>query len=99
MGIPDDVPLRLAAAGLPRPASVLGLTHHEPGSVSDAEARALYTDGEQRMRSLDERLIRDGVGVEERARTLAELRDSLHAWTRGLMRNRVTPAAANARCH
>jgi hypothetical protein len=32
MGTLDDVPLRLAAAGLPDPASVLGLAHHEPGS-------------------------------------------------------------------
>lgn len=99
MATPVYVPLRLAAARLPDPASVLGLAHHEPGSVSDAEVRALYTDGEQRMRSLDELLIRDGVGVDERARTLAEPRDSLHAWTCDLMRNRITPTAPNARCN
>jgi hypothetical protein len=84
-----DVPLRLDNSASPEPASVLGLPNHAPGTLSDSEARAVFADGEQRMRGLDERLVRDGVSVEDRARTLSDLRDSLRAWTRDLMRNRV----------
>lgn len=66
----------------------LGLPHYSPGTLSDAEARAAYIDGERRMHELNERLIREGVGIEERARMLSGLRDSLRAWTRDLMSNR-----------
>ena len=47
----------------------LGVPSYAPGTLSDAKASAVYTDGEQRMRELDERLTREGVSVEDRART------------------------------
>jgi hypothetical protein len=98
-----DVPLQLAAAdaigdvqgidpsmgGSPDPDSILGLTNYEPGRLSDAEVRAVYTDGELRMREHNERLIREGVSAEDRARMLSDLRDVLRARTRDLMSNRV----------
>lgn len=66
----------------------LGLPRYSPGTLSDVEARAAYIDGERRMHELNERLTREGVGIEERARLLSALRGSLRAWTRDLMSNR-----------
>nr|WP_231395961.1 toxin glutamine deamidase domain-containing protein [Mycobacterium sp. URHD0025] len=62
-----------------------------PGSLSDIETGAVYSQFELGMRALDEQMISDGVSIEDRARTLAGLRSSLRAWTRELMENR--PAA------
>ncbi len=62
-----------------------------PGSLSDIETGAVYSQFELGMRALDEQMVRDGVGIEDRARTLSGLRSSLRAWTRELMENR--PAA------
>jgi hypothetical protein len=73
----------------PDPVSQMGLPDHAPGSLVDSEARAVYADGELRMRDHHDQLIRDGVSVEERARILAELRDSLRTRTRDLMSNRI----------
>ncbi|MGX9791297.1 toxin glutamine deamidase domain-containing protein [Mycobacterium sp. MMS18-G62] len=100
-----DVPLQLAAAdaigdvkghpvdpsngGSPDPVSRLGLPDHAPASLVDAAARAVYADGELRMRDYNEQLIRDGVGVEQRARIMSELRNSLRIRTRDMMSNRV----------
>jgi DNA-binding NarL/FixJ family response regulator/GNAT superfamily N-acetyltransferase len=88
-GADVDVPLQVDASESPDPVSVLGLSNHSPGSLSDAEVRAVYVDGELRLRELDERLIREGVSIQDRARTLSDLRDSLRARTRDLMSNRV----------
>ena len=66
----------------------LGVPSYTPGTLTDAEARAAYTDGERRMHDLNERLTREGLGLEERARLMSKLRDSLRAWTRDLMSNR-----------
>ena len=84
-----EVSLQLDNSGSRDPVGDLGLLRYPPGTLSDANARAVFADGEQRMRELDERLIRNGVSVEDRARTLSDLRDSLRAWTRDLMSNRV----------
>jgi hypothetical protein len=60
-----------------------------PASLSDTEARAVYADGELRMREHNEQLARDGVSAQERARILSEQRDALRTRTRELMSNRV----------
>ncbi|MGA5534144.1 alpha/beta hydrolase [Mycolicibacterium nivoides] len=62
-----------------------------PGSLSDIETGAIYSQFELGLRALSEQMVRDGVDIEDRARTLAGLRSSLRAWTRELMENR--PAA------
>ncbi|CRZ17740.1 toxin glutamine deamidase domain-containing protein [Mycolicibacterium neworleansense] len=62
-----------------------------PGSLSDIETGAVYSQFELGMRALNEQMIRDEVSAEDRARTLSGLRSSLRAWTRELMENR--PAA------
>jgi hypothetical protein len=67
----------------------LGLPDYAAGTLSDVEATTVYSHGERRMRELDERLEREGVGVEDRARILFEQRNSLRAWTRELMSNRA----------
>jgi len=84
-----DIPMQVDAPGSPDRVSQLGLSNYAPGSLSDAEVRTVYTDGELRMREHNERLVREGVSVEDRARTLSDLRDVLRARTRGLMSNRV----------
>ena len=63
--------------------------HHAPGTLSDIETTAVYTEFELRMREYNEQLTGDGISAEQRARTLSELRNSLRAWTRDLMSNRV----------
>lgn len=62
-----------------------------PGSLSDIETGAVYSQFELGMRALNEQMTRDGVSIEDRAETLSGLRGSLRAWTRELMENR--PAA------
>ncbi len=66
----------------------LGVAARTPGTLSMAEATTLFSDGELRMRELNEQLIREGVSAEERARQLSELRNSLRTWTYQLMSNR-----------
>ncbi|HET6734020.1 toxin glutamine deamidase domain-containing protein [Mycobacterium sp.] len=78
-----------STGGTPEPVRALGLPNYEAGTLSDAETRAVYTDGELQIREVNERLVRDGVSTEERAQILSRLRDSLRAWTRDLMSNRV----------
>jgi hypothetical protein len=63
--------------------------HNAPGTLSDIETTALYTEFESRMRDYNDRLIAAGIDVEQRARILSELRNALRAWTRELMSNRV----------
>ncbi|MDV3124012.1 alpha/beta hydrolase [Mycobacterium sp. 21AC1] len=62
-----------------------------PGSLTDIETGAVYSQFELGLRALNEQMIHDGLSAEDRARTLAGLRSSLRAWTRELMENR--PAA------
>lgn len=100
-----DVPFALDAAdavgdvrgGAADPVNILGLPDYPPRSLPDAEASAVYAHGELRMRELNERLIRDGVSVQERARVLSDLRNNLRDWTRELMSNRVAADVLAAR--
>jgi hypothetical protein len=106
-----DVPLRLGLVdadaigdvqgGPYDPVGRLGLPDYAPQSLSDVDATTVYSHGEHRMRELNERLLREGVGAEERARILFEQRNSLRAWTRDLMTNRTTAEvlAANESNH
>ncbi|MFV8048816.1 toxin glutamine deamidase domain-containing protein [Mycobacterium sp. 48b] len=69
------------------PLSLLGLPDHASGSLSEAQAIGAFSDGEARMRELNARLVEAGVGAEERARQLSELRNSLRTWAYQLMSN------------
>nr|WP_286175352.1 alpha/beta hydrolase [Mycobacterium sp. DL99] len=60
----------------------------EPGSLSDIETGAVYSQFELGLRALNEQMVSDGLSAEDRARTLSGLRSSLRAWTRELMENR-----------
>jgi glycerophosphoryl diester phosphodiesterase len=64
-------------------------SRYTPGTLSGVETSSVYADFEHRLRELNEQLTRDGVSVEERARTMADLRGSLRLWTRELMANRA----------
>lgn len=74
---------------LPDPVTQLGLPNYEPGSLSNEEARTVYTRGELNMRELNERLIKQGLSAEERSVILFEQRNSLRTWSRGLMSDRA----------
>jgi hypothetical protein len=65
-------------------------SHYAAETLSNAETRTVYTSFELRMREVSEQLLRDGAGLEERARTLYELRASVRTWTRSLMADRET---------
>ncbi|MED5814292.1 alpha/beta hydrolase [Mycolicibacterium sp. 050232] len=93
----DDVPFRLNAAdavgdvrGMPGdPLAALGLPDYAPGSLSEREALTVFNHGEHGMRELNAQLIREGIGAEERARQLSDIRNSLRARTYELMSNRA----------
>ncbi|MGV0770856.1 alpha/beta hydrolase [Mycobacterium syngnathidarum] len=86
----DDVPLRLGTStDVVDPLGRLGLPDHQPGTLSTSEAITLFSDGELRMRELNEQLTREGVSAEDRARQLTELRNALRARAYELMENRV----------
>ncbi|MEW2479952.1 alpha/beta hydrolase [Mycobacterium sp. NPDC049093] len=84
----DDVPLRLGTAADVDPLGRLGLPAHQPGTLSTSEAITLFSDGEVRMRELNEQLVSEGVSAEDRARQLSELRNSLRVRAYELMDNR-----------
>jgi hypothetical protein len=65
-------------------------SHYAAETLSNAETRTVYTTLELRMREVSEQLDRDGVGLEERAKTLYGLRASIRTWTRSLMADRET---------
>ncbi len=71
------------------PLAALGLPDYTPGSLSEREAVTVFSHGEHGMRELNEQLIREGVGAEERARQLSDIRNSLRARTYELMSNRA----------
>ncbi|MGV0815337.1 toxin glutamine deamidase domain-containing protein [Mycolicibacterium boenickei] len=71
------------------PLAALGLPHHAPGTLPEGEAITAFTDGEQRLRTLNDELVRNGVTAEDRARQLTEARNALRSWAYGLMSNRV----------
>ncbi|NDJ91979.1 hypothetical protein [Mycolicibacter kumamotonensis] len=72
----------------PDPVGKLGLPDYKPGSLSGEEARAVYAQGELRMRDLNEQLIKQGLNPEERAKIMFDQRNSLRSWVRDLMNNR-----------
>ncbi|MEV0672989.1 alpha/beta hydrolase [Mycobacterium sp. NPDC050441] len=94
-----DVPLRLGTAadavgpvrahpdGPDSVARQLGLPDHAPGTLSEGQAIGVFSDGELRMRALNDRLAEAGVSAEDRARQLSDLRNSLRTWTYQLMSN------------
>ncbi|WP_235632346.1 alpha/beta hydrolase [Mycolicibacterium rutilum] len=65
-------------------------SHYAQGTLSNAETRTVYTTFELGMREVAQRLENEGADLEERARTLYELRASLRSWTRTLMADRET---------
>jgi hypothetical protein len=78
--------------GSPDPAGTLGLPRYNPGSLSNEEARAVYAQGELRMGQLDDQLARQGVSLEERAKTLSAQRNALRSWVRDIMADRGAAA-------
>ncbi|MEN3221849.1 alpha/beta hydrolase [Mycolicibacterium porcinum] len=70
------------------PIRVLGLPDHASGTLSEGQSIAAFSQGEARMRELNDQLAEAGVSTEERARRLSELRNSLRAWAYDLMSNR-----------
>ncbi|MEN4400357.1 hypothetical protein A5731_22375 [Mycolicibacterium conceptionense] len=90
-----DVPLQLGMRAADavgdvkgHPARDLGLPDHASGTLSEGQAIAAFSQGEARMRDLNDQLAEAGVNAEERARRLWELRNSLRAWAYDLMSNR-----------
>ncbi len=67
------------------PVTALGLPDYSAASLSNDETRMVYIHGELRMRELHNDLVRDGLGVEEQAKTMFALRYALRTWTRTLM--------------
>lgn len=76
----------------PNPAADLGLPDYQPGSLSNDEARAVYTQGELNMRQLNERLTQLGLNPEQRAKIMVDQRNSLRTWVRDIMSNRTRAA-------
>jgi glycerophosphoryl diester phosphodiesterase len=64
-------------------------SHVQAETLTAGETTAVYTQGERRIRELNEQLVADGVSAEDRARTLSDLRRSLRRWTRALMENQT----------
>jgi RHS repeat-associated protein len=58
---------------------------HAPGSLSAAEARSFYWQGENAIASLGDDLAARGVGLEARAREMFETRNALRSHVRDLM--------------
>jgi hypothetical protein len=82
--------------GAPDPVTRLGLPNYAPGTLSNAEARTVYLQGEQRMRQLNDQLAQQGVSIEERARQMSDMRNSLRSWARVLMTDRALADQLNA---
>ena len=71
-------------------------SHYAAATLTNDETRTVYTTFELRMREVSQQLLRDGIDVEERARTLYELRASIRTWTRALMQDRETADSLTA---
>ncbi|RIU27193.1 hypothetical protein D2E89_04040 [Mycobacteroides abscessus] len=78
------------------PSSALGLPDYPRGTLSNDETRTVYTRGELKMKELDAQWARQGVPVEERAKRMFEMRNSLRGWTRELMSDRPAAEALKA---
>lgn len=93
---PSHAPSTGAVAADPDPVRVLRLPDYRPGSLSNAETRAVYTQGELRMRLLNEQMAHDGYSTADRARIMVDERNALRSWARTLMRNRAFADVLNA---
>lgn len=78
------------------PSGALGLPDYPHGTLSNEETRTVYTRGELKMKDLDAQWARQGVPIEERARRMYEMRNSLKSWTRTLMSDRQAADQLNA---
>jgi hypothetical protein len=74
----------------------LGIPGYPDATLSTDQARNVYTYGEQQMKSLNQRLIDQGVTPEARAKTLYATRNALRSWTRDLMVDRGLAESLNA---
>jgi hypothetical protein len=73
----------------PDPVTKLHLPNYNPGTLSDAETRTVYLQGEQRMRELNDQLAKQGVSAEDRAKIMFDQRNALRSWARDLMSDRA----------
>ncbi|SKU86089.1 putative transmembrane protein [Mycobacteroides abscessus subsp. massiliense] len=78
------------------PSASLGLPDYPHGTLSNDETRTVYTRGELKMKELDAQWTKQGVPVEERAKRMFEMRNSLRGWTRELMSDRPAAEALKA---
>jgi hypothetical protein len=85
---PTPNPNNPSTGEIPDPVGKLGLPNYNPRSLSDEEARGVYAQGKLRMRQLNDELARQGLSAEERAKIMAEQRNSLRSWVRDIMSNR-----------
>jgi len=70
------------------PVTQLGLGPYAAESLSDAETRRVYVEGERRMPAVLAQLTESGVDLETRAQMMHGLRVALRVWTRRLMTNK-----------
>lgn len=82
-------------ADLDAPA-LLDLPDYTPGTLSNAETRAVYAHGELRMQELNKRWAAEGMLAEERAHRMFETRNELRQWARTLMADREAAAHLSA---
>ncbi|MBV0919271.1 WXG100-like domain-containing protein [Mycobacteroides chelonae] len=82
-------------ADLDAPA-LLDLPDYTPGTLSNAETRAVYAHGELRMQELNKRWAAEGMPAEERAHRMFETRNELRQWARTLMADREAAAHLSA---
>ena len=66
----------------------LGIPGYPNATLTGEQARNVYTYGEQQMKSLNQRLIDQGMSPEMRAKTMSATRNALRTWTRDLMVDR-----------
>jgi hypothetical protein len=75
----------------------LGIPGYPNATLTSEQARNVYTHGEQQMKSLNQRLIDQGVSPEVRAKTMFATRNALRTWARDLMVDRAEAARLEAR--
>lgn len=64
---------------------LLDLPDYPARSLANEDVRTVYVHGELRMRAYHDRLLEQGVELEQRARTMVSTRSALRTWTRTLM--------------
>lgn len=75
------------------PVGALDLPNYPLASLSNRDTRSVYANGELRMWQLHQRLVDEGMVVEDRARRMCRYRNALRLWTRMLMKDRDGAAA------